>query len=108
MPKRSYTLEELRLNKIQPEQLLSPTDTVRAVCALPPTASQATLPLPTHPCSPPHRATQTLNGVRNVLQGGFVAGLAAAYFGGVDASQLVQARRAVAASMGAGGLVLHA
>ncbi len=26
MPKRSYTLEELRLNKIQAEQLLSPTD----------------------------------------------------------------------------------
>ncbi len=26
VPKRSYTLEELRLNKIQAEQLLSPTD----------------------------------------------------------------------------------
>ena len=26
IPKRSYTLEELRLNKIESEQLLSPTD----------------------------------------------------------------------------------
>lgn len=27
VPKRAYTLEELRLNKIQPEQFLAPTDT---------------------------------------------------------------------------------
>ncbi len=26
VPKRAYTLEELRLNKIQPERFLSPTD----------------------------------------------------------------------------------
>ena len=26
MPKRAYTLEELRLNRIQPQQFLAPTD----------------------------------------------------------------------------------
>lgn len=26
MPKRIYTIEELRLNKLEPEKLLSPTD----------------------------------------------------------------------------------
>jgi hypothetical protein len=60
VPKRTYSLEELRLNKIQPEQLLAPKDS-------------------------------TLSGVRNVLQGGFLAGLTAAYFGQLlDVSQIVQ------------------
>ncbi|KAI3436155.1 hypothetical protein D9Q98_002212 [Chlorella vulgaris] len=60
VPKRTYSLEELRLNKIQPEQLLAPKDS-------------------------------TLSGVRNVLQGGFLAGLTAAYFGQLlDVSQVVQ------------------
>ncbi len=62
VPKRTYSLAELRLNKIQPEQFLAPSDS-------------------------------TLSGVRNLLQGGFLAGLTAAYFGHVvDLTQIVQAR----------------
>lgn len=60
VPKRTYSLAELRLNKIQPEQFLAPTDS-------------------------------TLSGVRNLLQGGFLAGLTAAYFAqAVDLTQIVQ------------------
>ncbi|PRW59629.1 stress regulated isoform 3 [Chlorella sorokiniana] len=60
VPKRAYTLQELRLNKIQPEQFLAPKDT-------------------------------TLSGVRNVVQGSYLAGLTAAYFGQLlDLSQIVQ------------------
>ncbi|EFN53352.1 hypothetical protein CHLNCDRAFT_25833, partial [Chlorella variabilis] len=59
-PKRTYTLAELRLNKIQPEEFLAPTDS-------------------------------TLSGVRNVVQGGFLAGLTAAYFTQLlDLTQIVQ------------------
>lgn len=50
VPKRIYTLEEMRLNKVEPTALLSPTD-------------------------------DTLNGVRAVLQGSALAGVAALYFG---------------------------
>ncbi|KAL4423202.1 hypothetical protein ABPG77_000335 [Micractinium sp. CCAP 211/92] len=65
VPKRTYSLAELRLNKIQPEQFLAPSDS-------------------------------TLSGVRNLLQGGFLAGLTAAYFGHVvDLTQIVQARGVV-------------
>lgn len=61
-PKRTYTLAELRLNKIQPEEFLAPTDS-------------------------------TLSGVRNVVQGGFLAGLTAAYFTQLlDLTQIVQVR----------------
>ena len=60
VPKRTYSLEELRLNRIQPEQFLAPAD-------------------------------NTLGGVRNVVQGAFVAGLAGAYFSHLaDLSQIVQ------------------
>jgi hypothetical protein len=62
VPKRAYTLEELRLNRIQPEQFLAPSDA-------------------------------TLSGVRNVLQGGYLAGLTAAYFAhALDLAGIVQAR----------------
>lgn len=50
VPKRTYTLDELRLNKIEPAKYLSPED-------------------------------NTLNGVRNIMQGAALAGLSAAYFG---------------------------
>ncbi|KAL4535218.1 hypothetical protein Ndes2437A_g05946 [Nannochloris sp. 'desiccata'] len=60
VPKRSYTLEELRLNKIEPKNFLSPEDT-------------------------------TLNGIRNILQGSFLAGLSAGYFTNtLNVSELVQ------------------
>lgn len=62
VPKRAYSLEELRLNRIQPEQFLAPKD-------------------------------GTLSGVRNVLQGGYLAGLTAAYLAHVvDLTGIVQAR----------------
>lgn len=60
IPKRVYTLEELRLNKIETQNFLAPGDT-------------------------------TLNGVRNMLQAAFVAGLGAAYAThAADFVQLVQ------------------
>ena len=49
VPKRSYTLEELRLNKIETKNFLSPSDL-------------------------------TLNRIRTILQGSYLAGLTAAFF----------------------------
>ena len=58
VPKRTYSLAELRLNRIQPEQFLSPKDA-------------------------------TLDGVRSVAQGAFLAGCTAWYFvGGADLGQV--------------------
>ena len=93
VPKRIYTLEEMRLNKVEPTALLSPTDdTLNGVR----TVLQARGAQPGHgstpatPCRSPHAHSPCRTHASSAaLQGGAAAGVAALYFGvGLSSEQL--------------------